>query len=75
VARAWTAAWAVLNDVELPAELPPAFDRDRQRYDFRAPTLWDPSMETPEEVRRGTRAFAERQVDAIQRLIFPVHGL
>jgi acetoin utilization protein AcuC len=75
VARAWTAAWAVLNDVELPAELPPAFDGDRQRYDFRAPTLWDPSIETPEEVRRGTRAFAERQVDAIRRLIFPVHGL
>ncbi|HEY3066321.1 MAG TPA: acetoin utilization protein AcuC [Methylomirabilota bacterium] len=75
VARAWTAAWAILNDVELPAELPPAFDRDRRRYDFRTSTLWDPSVETPEDVRRRTRAFAERQVDAIRRLIFPAHGL
>jgi len=75
VARAWTAAWAVLNDVELPAELPVAFDRDRQRYEFRARTLWDPPVETPPETRRRTRAFAERQIDAIRTLIFPVHGL
>ena len=28
VARAWTAAWAVINGVELPAELPASFAED-----------------------------------------------
>src|SRR6266550_2409671 len=42
VARAWTAAWAVLNGVELPAELPASFEPDRERYKFAGRTLWDP---------------------------------
>src|SRR5207253_4298827 len=34
VARAWTVAWALMNEVGLPAELPAAFDRDLHAYDF-----------------------------------------
>lgn len=77
VARAWTVAWAILNDVELPAQLPAAFEEDIRRFEFRSHSLWDPEDEepVPPEIERRTREYAERQVDAIRRLIFPAHGL
>src|SRR5439155_1369055 len=43
VARAWTAAWAVMNGVELPAELPASFAEDARRYGFRMRTVRDPA--------------------------------
>ncbi len=75
VARAWTVAWAVLNDVELPAELPRAFVEDARWLRFRARSLWDPPV--PADADRCVRAreYAERQVDTVRRLIFPLHGL
>ena len=76
VARAWTAAWAVINGVELPDELPAAFDEDRHRYGFESRQLWDePGTALPEEVDRAVRDYADRQVDAVQRTIFPFHSL
>ncbi|MBI4635229.1 MAG: acetoin utilization protein AcuC [Candidatus Rokubacteria bacterium] len=75
VARAWTAAWAVLNGVELPPDLPPSFAADARRYGFRSGSLWDPPGEIPEPRRRLAREFAARQVEAIQRTIFPIHAL
>ena len=75
VARAWTAAWAVLNGVELAAELPAAFAADARRSEFRVPTLWDPPEPLPEHKRLRAQEYVDRQVDAIRRLIFPVHGL
>jgi acetoin utilization protein AcuC len=75
VARAWTAAWAAMNEVDLPAALPAAFAPDVRRYDFTAATLWDPEEELPSELRSRARAFVAGQVEAVQRLIFPVHGL
>src|SRR3989442_4001070 len=75
VARAWTAAWAVLNGVELPAELPASFGPDLERYAFAAPTLWDPPDPLPEPKRRRAEEVAARQAGAIRRIIFPVHPL
>lgn len=75
VARAWTVAWALLNDVTLPDELPPSFESDARRFEFTTRTLWDPPEELPEDRQRWVRDYANRQVDAIQRLIFPLHGL
>jgi acetoin utilization protein AcuC len=75
VARAWTAAWAIMNEVELPAELPRAFERDVRRYDFASPTLWDPEFATPPEMSRRAQAFVTRQLETLRRLVFPVHGL
>ncbi len=75
VARAWTAAWAVLNDVELPATLPAAFAEDAQRYDFGSLGLWDAPQALPDNVRRAVNEYAARQVDAVQRTIFPLHRL
>jgi acetoin utilization protein AcuC len=74
VARAWTVAWAVMNGVELPAELPAAFAPDARAYRFE-PGLWDRPAALPEHLRRSVREYADRQVAEVQRLIFPIHGL
>jgi acetoin utilization protein AcuC len=75
VARAWTVAWAVLNDLELPEELPEAFGEDLQRYGFTSRRLWDPPSPLPDDVARTVREYADRQVDAIRRVVFPFHRL
>ena len=75
VARAWTVAWALMNEVELPAELPAAFDRDLHAYDFETRSLWDEPFAIPPDARRRITDYADRQVAAIRRLIFPLHGL
>jgi acetoin utilization protein AcuC len=75
VARAWTAAWAVLNGVELPAALPASFAPDTRRYGFLTDTLWDADEPLPDQRRVRAQEYAQRQVDAIRRSIFPVHRL
>ena len=75
VARAWTVAWAVLNGVELPATLPEAFAEDVRRYGFGSLGLWDEVQPLPEEIRRAVNEYAARQIDAVQRTIFPLHRL
>ena len=75
VARAWTAAWAVMNGVELAAELPTSFAEDARRYGFRAGTVWDPPEPLVESKRLRAAAYAKRQIEAIRRIIFPIHRL
>ena len=75
VARAWTAAWAVMNGIELRPDLPASFADDMRSFDFRSPSLWDPPSEIPATIRGRAQEFARRQVDAVRRSIFPVHGL
>jgi acetoin utilization protein AcuC len=75
VARAWTAAWAVMAGVELPDELPTPFVDHAARHRVRARTLSDPPAAMDEDRSRLVREYASRQVDAIQRLIFPLHGI
>jgi len=75
VARAWTSAWAVLNGVELPAALPASFAGDTRRYGFPTDSLWDPAEPLPDHRRARAQEYAQRQVDAVRRTIFPVHHL
>jgi acetoin utilization protein AcuC len=75
VARAWTAAWAALNDMELPDALPAESLEDLRRHGLARPTLSDPAETLPEETRRWTEEYARRQVGEIQDRIFPLHGL
>jgi acetoin utilization protein AcuC len=75
VARAWTAAWAVMNEIELPPEIPAAFDRDLEIYEFESRSLWDEPMGLPADTRARVKEYVDRQVAAVQRLIFPRHGL
>ena len=75
VARAWTAAWAAMNEVELSQQLPASFADDVKRFSFRTPELWDPPFEIAEDTQRWTREYADQQVAALRRTIFPRHGL
>jgi acetoin utilization protein AcuC len=75
VARMWTLAWATLNGVELPGTLPEAFEDDARRYGFESRSLFDSDVELPDDLRRAVTDYADRQVDAVQQTIFPLHGL
>jgi acetoin utilization protein AcuC len=75
VARAWTAAWAVMNDVTLPEALPSACHLDMRRLGLETMSLWDPPLELPEDTKRWAQEYARRQVTAIHERIFPLHGL
>ncbi len=75
VARAWAAAWAVMNGMELSPELPAAIRSELARFGFRDGSLWDPPVELPPETRRQARDYCRRQVEAIRSTIFPLHGL
>jgi acetoin utilization protein AcuC len=75
VARGWTLSWAVLNDLELPAEMPAAFHDDLARYEFETNHLLDESLRLHEDTRRRVAEYVSRQVAAVKRVIFPLHGL
>jgi len=74
VARAWTAAWALMNGVTLPGALPPAFVVEAAPYLRGRRTLWDETVVLPVEATRPAREFAERQVAQLERLVFPLLG-
>ena len=75
VARAWTAAWAAMNGVELPAEIPRASQKDLSAHGLKSMRLWDPPLELPADTRQWAEDYAMRQVKAIREHIFPLHGL
>lgn len=75
VARAWTAAWAAMNGVELPAEIPRACHKDLSARGLKSMRLWDPPLELPADTRQWAEEYAMRQVKAIREQIFPLHGL
>jgi acetoin utilization protein AcuC len=75
VARAWTAAWAILNDVELPDRLPPAFVSAAAAHLRGRATLWDRLPPLPADTVRAAREYVGRQIDELQRVVFPIHGV
>ncbi len=75
VARAWTAAWAAMNGVELLAEIPRACHKDLSAHGLKSMRLWDAPLELPPDTRQWAEEYAMRQVHAIREHIFPIHGL
>jgi hypothetical protein len=71
----WTLAWATLNGVPLPDTLPEAFEDDARRYSFTTRSLFDSEVELSDDIRRAVSDYADRQIDAVQQTIFPLHGL
>ena len=71
VARAWTLAFGVLSEQQIPDQVPPSY---RETYGVSA--LRD-AEEPPvrQSMRDDARKFAERSVLEIQRAVFPTHGL
>jgi acetoin utilization protein AcuC len=76
VARGWTAAWAAINGMELAPQMPAAFDADIRQFGFESRALWDePGRALPADIDRAVRDYVDRQVDAVQRTIFPIHSI
>jgi acetoin utilization protein AcuC len=75
VARAWTAAWAAMNGVELPAEIPRPCHKDLSAHGLKSMRLWDAPLELPPDTRLWAEEYAMRQVQTIRQHIFPLHGL
>ena len=71
VARAWTLAYGVMSEQELPDELPSSY---RDQYQVAGLSDLD-ELPIEDSVRGDARQFAESSVEAVQRLIFPAHGL
>ena len=73
VPRAWTLAFEVMADLDLPDEIPgPAADH----YPGSNGRLRDPdSVRAGRKLAASIRPAAERTVEQVKRLIFPRHGL
>ncbi|MBM3943888.1 MAG: acetoin utilization protein AcuC [SAR202 cluster bacterium] len=71
VARSWASAFAVMSGQELDDEIPDSYVKK-----YGIPFLSDREpLSIPDEVAKDVRAYAESSVQAVQRLIFPSHGV
>ena len=75
VARAWTAAWAAMNDVALDPALPRPAHAEHQRLGLGTMSLWDPVVELPASARNAAEEYVARQIRQIRETIFPIHRL
>lgn len=75
VPRAWTAAWAIMNGVEVPDALPPAFLVEFQRLGFTPTRLLDDPYPNQGPARDRAWRFAKEQVEWLRASVFPRHGL
>jgi acetoin utilization protein AcuC len=75
VARGWTAAWAVMNGIELPADLPSSYLPQARAAGFDTTTMYDAPDEMPEELHAAVKDYVARQVGEVRETIFPLHRL
>jgi acetoin utilization protein AcuC len=75
VARGWTAAWAVMNGIELPDALPASYVAEARAAGCRATTLSDAPVEVAEEIQAAVKSYVERQVGEVRETIFPLHSI
>jgi acetoin utilization protein AcuC len=75
VARGWTAAWAVMNGIELPDELPASYAEEARAAGFSVRTLRDAPATIPDEIRTAVRDYVTDQVSAVREEIFPHHRI
>jgi len=71
VARAWSLAYGVMLDIDLPDQLPTAFAQEHGPGRLRDQL----SPEIPSEIRVDGRRYLEDTIGAIRQQIFPLHGL
>ena len=71
VARCWTLAYGIMMGREWPDDIPPLYEdkyRVKQLRDSEIPIV-------PDNLRREASTLAEKSVESVKRLIFPVHKL
>lgn len=71
VVRAWTLAFGLFLGTEWPDEIPEGY---RERYGFKYLTDHQRPNISP-DLRRQAQQYAEQSVRAVQRMVFPYHGL
>lgn len=73
VARAWTLAWAKMNGIEIPNEIPGYWRELASRYDLRLERLRDQpeKLASPPDVLDDL----ERTIQRLKETVFPIHGL
>jgi len=72
VARAWTLAWAMMNDIELPDELPEAFLKQYPLEGFMSGKLRDEEFRESGAKKDLMRKEVERSISKIKEEIFPL---
>jgi acetoin utilization protein AcuC len=72
VAKAWTLAWAIMNNVDPPDELPEAFLEQYPLEGFRSRKLRDEEYQEKGAGREMMRAMVERVVAGIKEKVFPL---
>lgn len=72
VARAWTLAWAIMNDVEPPDALPDSFIQTIRRHGYREERLRDAPLQSKGELRREAESVAKQVIDSIRQTVLPV---
>lgn len=75
VARAWTLGWSIMNDVDIPDELPKDALPLLARVDYHSMLLRDPDISLHNSHREGLRAEVHKAVSALKQRVFPVHNI
>lgn len=70
VARGWTLAWALMNDAEVPNDLPTEYVEEAERLGVHGRTLRD----APGAEETGGMEEARRSVEILKNSVFPIVG-
>jgi len=74
-ARLWTLVWALLNDIDLPDELPEEFAAKARAEGFQLHGLVDDPYRMGEWRKQEVMTEAQNSVRDIRRTIFPIHKI
>jgi len=75
VARAWTLAWGVMNDVEIPDALPEEALSLLQQAGYEGRTLRDPDSQISQARHNRLRVEVQAVIAYLERHVFPLHGI
>jgi acetoin utilization protein AcuC len=75
VAKAWTLAWAIMNDTAIPDEIPPRFLSSHQQAGFASARIRDERYAGEGTGKKERREEVERVIRSIRKQVFPVMGI
>lgn len=74
VARAWTLAWAIMNGIQLPDELPASVLPLFEKVGYKKKTLRDPELRTKPEDRDIILKALDKSIKYLKDTVFPIIG-
>jgi acetoin utilization protein AcuC len=75
VARAWTLAWGMMNDIEVPNALPDEVLPLLRRVGYDGNMLRDAALSLHRTHHRDLHAEVQQSIAYLKQHVFPVHGL